>query len=147
MPLPESQQSEKGNTQRCGCNTPETLENSFVCHVISRPLIILLDNLIFGVSCHWGARILFLTVKLHRIEVVVLCLIPIRKVPEYSDVFKAQVVPFIVVRVVWHRVFVNILSFEPAACDSNEFSFVDLRWSASLISVLGRNPTSVHDNC
>ena len=147
MPLPESQQSEKGNTQRCGCNTPETLENSFVCLVICRPVIILLDNLIFGVSCHWGARILFLTVKLHCIEVVVLCFIPIRKVPEYSDVFKAQVVPFIVVRVVWHRVLVNILSFEPAACDSNEFSFVDLRWSASLISVLGRNPTSVHDNC
>ena len=141
-----SQQSEKSNPKRCSCDTSKSLVDSLPSHIIGRPLIILLDNLIFGICFHWGARVLFLSIQLHCIEVVVLCLFPIWQVPENSNVFKAQVVPLIVVWVVWYRVLVNILSFKPAASQSNELSFVDLIWSTSLVSVLSRDPASVHNN-
>ena len=81
-----------------------------------------------------------------HVEVVEPALVEVRQVPEDADVLKAKVVPLIIVGVVWHCVFVYVLSFQEGAADSDQLPAVNLTWSASLISELSWNPSTVDND-
>ena len=81
-----------------------------------------------------------------NIEVVVLCFIPVRQVPEDADVLKAEVVPLVVIWIVGDFVIMDVLTLEPASGDSDQLPTVNLVWSASLISVCSRDPATVEDD-
>ena len=56
-----------------------------------------------------------LTFKLDGLEVVKLSLVEVGQIPKDADVFKTKVVPFVGIGVVWHFVFVHVLSLSPSA--------------------------------
>ena len=111
-----------------------------------------LNYFVRGVCLYWRINI-FKSLNeasasyVNSMEVVVLALIKVRQVPEYADVFKCQVVPFICIWVVWNLVVVDVLSTSPGACQFYELPLVDLIRSAAFISVFCGDPSSINDDC
>ena len=84
--------------------------------------------------------------KVDFLEVIVFGFIEVRKVPEEADVFEAQVVPFIVVRVVRYFILMYVCSLAPDSSHADKFTGVTFVRSAALVTVFSRDPSTVNDD-
>jgi hypothetical protein len=79
-------------------------------------------------------------------EVVIFGLIPVRKIPENTNVLEGKVVPFVVIWIIWDLVVMEILTSSENSSDFNKLSGVDLGWSVSLISKVSWDPASIDND-
>jgi hypothetical protein len=100
------------------------------------------DNGRFGISFSFRT----LGTEVDFLKVVEFGFIEVRQVPEKADVFKAEVVPFIVVWVVRYFILMYVLSFSPHSGHADELTRVTFVRSASLVTVLGGDPATVNDD-
>lgn len=108
------------------------------------PFVVVFDK---PINADWLDRFagLLTLLQIDTLEVVVLTLVPVGQVPEDTDVFKSQVVPVVVVRVIRDLVVVDILTSPEHASKSNQCLLIDLIWSRSLVSEVSWNPSPVYD--
>lgn len=79
-------------------------------------------------------------------EVVIFGLIPVREIPENTNVFQGKVVPFVVVWIIWNLIVMNIFSSSENSSDLDELPRVDLSWPIFLISKVSWNPASIDND-
>jgi len=91
-------------------------------------------------------QVVVVSLQVDQLEVVVLGFVEVGQVPEDANVLKTQVVPLVAVRVVGHLVFMHVLSLSPGAGQFHELTGVDLLGSGALVTVLSRDPSTVHNN-
>ncbi len=115
------------------------------------PAVVTRDDIVGLIGAHWCLYIFHasdvFSVYLHSLKVVVFCFVPIGQVPKNANVLQAEVVPFVGIRVIWHLVIVNVLALSPNTGHLHKLTGVDLLGSASLVSILSWDPTTVHDDC
>lgn len=102
----------------------------------SEPVVVINDSIVRW----WYYTSLFLEVisssvvwHIDYLEVIVFALIPIGQVPEDSNVFKGEVVPFVGGWVVWNFVRVDVFSSPEDTLHLDELPAIYLRWSVSLV--------------
>jgi len=143
--------SKQSQTKWESTNWTKTLEDLLVSVLTPFPSIVIVNNLIWSDSCNWCLNVLhtsnwILTSHLDRLEVIILCFIEIRQIPENTNVFQTQIVPFVRVGVVWNFIFVNVLALPPGTSHSDKLTGVQFLRATPLITVFGRDPASVHDD-
>ena len=79
-------------------------------------------------------------------EVVIFGLIPVREIPENTNVLQGEVVPFIVIWIIWNLIVVDIFSSSEYSSNLDELPRVDLSWSIFLVSKVSWDPASVDNN-
>ena len=108
--------------------------------VTNSPSVVLENHIINAVSLDWGLAIHHsssgILIDVHCSEVVELALVEVGQVPVKSDIFECEVVPVIVVWVVWDLVVMDVLSFQPGTSYFDQcFLLVSFLWSTFLVFV------------
>ncbi len=86
-------------------------------------------------------------IEVANLEIVVFCFVVVRQVPEDANVFKGEVVPLIVIRIVGNLIVVNVLALSPDASQLNKFAGLSqVLGSASAILKISRNPPTIDNN-
>ena len=120
-----------------------------VSSLVPPPLVVVLNYLIFA---HTDDTCLFLEfvgvtiLEIHGVEVVIFGFVKVGQVPENADVFKSEIVPVVVVRVVWDFVIVDVFSFSEGALNLYQLPRVKLVRSHPLVTEIGWDPPTVDDD-
>lgn len=139
---------EVGQGDSTSRNSSKSVHIHIMCILIPSPSIVVLDDLICrrANNSTSSLELIIVLVKVDSLEVVELLLIEVGKVPVYSDVFKGQVVPFIVIGVVWVLVVMDVLACSEDTSNLDELPGVYLARPSLLFLQMGWNPSSVNDN-
>ena len=116
--------------------------------LVPSPAVVVIDELILGhgFDTSFSLEAVGICIEIDSLEVVILGLIPVGDVPENTNVLQGQVVPFVVIWVVWNLVVVDILSGSEHTSNFDELPRVDLSWSIFLLSQVSWDPASVDDD-
>ena len=126
-------------------SSSETLLEDVVSILGPPPAVVVVDKGVWSSSSD-SISIRAILLKVNAFEIVVLLLVEVGQLPEESNVFKAEVVPLIVVRVVWVLVIVNILTSSKDTLKFDKFPGVNVVGSHSLVLEGSWDPASVNHN-
>lgn len=84
------------------------------------PAVVVLDQVVWVHWLHCGLGAL--AWQINALEVIVFGFIPVGQVPEEADVFQGEVVPVVVVWIVWYLVVVDVLACAEDAREADQSS-------------------------
>jgi len=107
----------------------------------------LVNNFIDGVHTDWSlsSLCLVLSINIDSVEIVEFGFVEVRQVPVDANVFKAQVVPIVIIGVVGHCVVMDVLASHEAASKLDELAAVNFVRSADSLTVSSWDPSAFDD--
>lgn len=142
-----SSNSEVPDGQETCCDSSKSLLKSTMGVFMPSPAVMIINKLI---PIDWLNARLFLEsivpllTEVYSLEIIVLLLVEVREVPEDADILEAEIVPFVVIWVVWYFVVMDIFTGSEYTIDLYQLTGVDLSRSSSFVSETSWNPTSVY---
>ena len=102
------------------------------------PLVMVVDCLVHGVGSRGVETVALGSMRhvrpnLRRLEIIVLLLVEVAQFPENTNVLKLDIVPFVVVWVVWDSIVVETFAFSPHSNNFCEFVRVNVSYSSSFV--------------
>jgi hypothetical protein len=116
--------------------------------LVPSPFVVILNKFVFGdcFDTRFSLEIVRTISKINSMEVVIFGLIPVREIPENTNVLKGKVVPFIVVWIIWNLIVMDIFSSSEYSSDLDELPRVYLSWPMFLVSKVCWNPASIDND-
>ena len=116
--------------------------------LIPSPFVVILNEFVFGdrLDTRFSLEIVRAIFEINSMEVVIFGLIPVREIPENTNVLKGKVVPFVVVWIIWNLIVMDIFSSSEYSSDLDELPRVDLSWSIFLVSKVSWDPASIDND-
>ena len=92
-------------------------------------------------------EVIWFGLKVNCMKVKELALIKFWQLPVDANVLQSQIIPLVRIWVVRYAIIVYVFAFSKSPIDFNQLLRVLFCRTASSISILGRDPASINNNC